>query len=129
MLLYPALDCDFSTPSYQAFAEGYWLTRETMEFCWSAYLADKADAASLYASPLRAPSLRDLPPATILVSEYDPLRDEGEAYALRLRAAGVKVSYAQLEGMVHGCMHMLGLPPHARQLFTLAGAATARLIL
>ena len=128
LLLYPALDCDFSTSSYQAFAEGYWLTRQTMEFCWSTYLADKAHAAAPYASPLRAPSLRDLPPATILVSEYDPLRDEGEAYALRLREAGVEVSYAQLERMVHGCIHMLGLTPHARQLFSLAGAAVAGLV-
>ncbi|MDC8760852.1 alpha/beta hydrolase [Janthinobacterium fluminis] len=123
LLLYPALDCDFSTASYGEFAEGYWLTRETMQFCWSTYLPNAEDAVSAYASPLRAASLAGLPPATVLVSEYDPLHDEGMAYAQRLREAGVEAHCERLDGIVHACIHMLGLTPHARQLFDLAGQA------
>ncbi|MBJ7313649.1 alpha/beta hydrolase [Rugamonas sp. CCM 8940] len=137
LLIYPALEADFSTASYKEFAQGYSLTRDIMQFCWSAYLRDDADAdadanadadvdadaASPYAAPLRAVSLAGLPPATVLVSEYDPLRDEGESYARRLRLDGVEVRCERLDGMVHACIHMLGVTPKARQLFDRAGAA------
>ena len=123
LLIYPALAADFTTASYSEFAHGYSLTRDIMQFCWSSYLRDAADAASAYAAPLRAASLAGLPPATVLVSEYDPLRDEGEAYARRLRLDGADVRCKRLAGMVHACIHMLGVTPNARQLFDQAGAA------
>lgn len=123
LLLYPALDFAFDTPSYRRYAEGYSLTREAMRFCWASYLADPADGKQPYAAPLRAPSLRGLPPATVLVCEYDPLHDEGVAYAQRLQQAGVAVQCLRLDGLIHAAIHMLGLTPGARQLFEHAGTA------
>ena len=123
LLLYPALDFAFDTASYQRYAEGHSLTREAMRFCWSAYLNDPADGANPYAAPLRAGSLKGLPPATVLVCEYDPLQDEGVAYARRLRDEGVAAQCVQLDGMIHASIHMLGLAPKARGLFDVAGPA------
>ncbi|PKV43326.1 acetyl esterase [Janthinobacterium sp. 61] len=123
LLLYPALDFAFDTPSYQRYAEGHSLTREAMRFCWSAYLNEPADGAHPYAAPLRAASLKDLPPATVLVCEFDPLHDEGAAYARRLQDDGVEAQCVQLDGMIHAAMHMLGLTPAARGLFEVAGQA------
>lgn len=117
LLLYPPLDFSLTTPSYQTYADGYFLTRAAMQFCWSCYLDRDDDGDSPYASPLRAARLQSLPSATILVAEYDPLRDEGEAYGQRLREAGVVVECHRLKGMVHACIHMLGLTSKARQLF------------
>ncbi len=93
LLLYPALSRDMSTESYCDFAEGYFLTRDAMVFCWENYLGDRRHP---YAEPLRMPSLRGVPPATILSCEYDPLRDEAEAYARRLEEAGVPVRCERL---------------------------------
>ncbi|WP_300755109.1 alpha/beta hydrolase [Janthinobacterium sp.] len=126
LLLYPSLDFAFDTPSYQRYAEGYSLTREAMRFCWSAYLATPADGEQPYAAPLRATSLRGLPPATVLVCEYDPLHDEGLAYARRLRNAGVAVDCLRLDGLIHAAIHMLGLTPKARQLFEHARQAMSK---
>lgn len=126
LLLYPPLDSAMSSTSYREFATGYFLTRSTMEFCWSTYLNDKADGDSPWASPLRAASLANLPSATILVCEYDPLRDEGEAYARRLDEAGVATECHRLDGMVHACIHMLGVTPGAHRLFELAGSSLKR---
>lgn len=123
LLLYPALDFAFDTASYQRYAEGHSLTREAMRFCWSAYLNDPADGANAYAAPLRAGSLKDLPPATVLVCEYDPLHDEGVAYAQRLCDDGVAAQCVRLDGMIHASIHMLGLTPAARGLFDVAGPA------
>lgn len=115
-LLYPALSREMTTKSYCEFAEGYFLTRDAMVFCWQQYLAQRRDPG---AEPLHAATLRGLPPATILSCEYDPLRDEAEQYAQRLREAGVPVRCERLPGMVHACIHMLGLTPAARRLFEL----------
>ncbi|EMH4918002.1 alpha/beta hydrolase [Serratia marcescens] len=117
LLLYPALSREMTTKSYCEFAEGYFLTRDAMVFCWQQYLAQRRDPG---AEPLHAATLRGLPPATILSCEYDPLRDEAEQYAQRLREAGVPVRGERLPGMVHACIHMLGLTPAARRLFELA---------
>ncbi|MBH1984745.1 MAG: alpha/beta hydrolase fold domain-containing protein, partial [Burkholderiales bacterium] len=122
-LLYPALDFAFDTASYERYAQGYSLTREAMRFCWSAYLNEPAEGAQPYAAPLRAASLKDLPPATVLVCEFDPLHDEGAAYARRLREDGVAAECVQLDGMIHAAIHMLGLTPAARGLFDVAGLA------
>ncbi|CAB3656484.1 alpha/beta hydrolase [Achromobacter pestifer] len=123
LLLYPVLDHDFSTQSYQAYGRNFFLTEEIMRYCWFTYLLNAADGASPYASPLRVSTVAGLPPATVLVSEYDPLRDEGEAYAKRLHDGGVAAQSHRLPGMIHACIHMLGLTPAARQLFDLAGRA------
>ncbi|WP_421081923.1 alpha/beta hydrolase [Serratia fonticola] len=117
-LLYPALDSGMATPSFAACGEGYYLTQEIMGWCWANYLGQDTDSREPYASPWYAPTLTGLPPATILVCEYDPLRDEGERYAQRLQDAGVNVNCQRLPGMVHACMHMTGLTPAALALFT-----------
>ncbi len=122
LLLYPALSRAMDTASYQAYAQGYYLTREVMEFCWGQYLGDDAQGHDPYAEPLHAATLRQLPPATILSCEYDPLRDEAEHYAKRLREDGVAVRCERLPGMVHACIHMLGLTPAARVLFDKVGS-------
>lgn len=117
-LLYPALDSGMTMPSFAQYGEGYYLTQEVMGWCWENYLGQEPDRQQPYASPWYAESVADLPPATILVCEYDPLRDEGERYAQRLLAAGISVNCQRLPGMVHACMHMTGLTPAARSLFT-----------
>lgn len=114
LLLYPALSRGMSSESYREFAEGYYLTRDAMVFCWENYLGERRHP---YAEPLHMVSLRGLPPATILSCEYDPLRDEAEQYALRLEEAGVPVRCERLAGMVHACIHMSGLTPAARRVF------------
>lgn len=87
------------------------------------YLPHAADRSHPYASPLQSSRLRNLPPALILSADDDPLRDEAEAYAQRLAQSGVAVKAVRLSGMVHACMHMLGLAPASRRLFDEAGAA------
>ena len=80
-----------------------------MEFFWTSYLASEADATNPLAAPLRATDFRGLPPAHIITCEFDPLRDEGEAYARRLKEAGVPVTMRRYDGMFHGCLQMAGL--------------------
>ncbi len=125
LLMYPPLDPDFDTPSYNEFAEGYYLTRDAMKFCWEAYLGDQMAEPPIYAAPLRA-DLAGLPPATIMVSEYDPLRSEGEAYARKLVDAGVATKLIRLDGMIHACIHMSGVTPNAGRLFVHAGEEIRR---
>lgn len=103
-LIYPITDCDFDRPSYLANGEGYFLTRREMKWFWNHYVSSPEQMREPYASPLLAPSLRDLPPALILTAEYDPLRDEGEAYAEALRQAGVDVTFKRYDGMIHAFM-------------------------
>jgi|SRR5262245_12176472 len=102
VLLYPILDHAFDTASYRENGEGYYLTRAAMEWFWKLYLAREEDGAHPYASPLRAERLTGLPPALIVTAEYDPLRDEGEAYARRLESEGVAVRLIACHGMIHG---------------------------
>jgi len=109
LLIYPVTD--YHTPgttSYRENADGYGLTRDTMVWFWNHYLADAADAANPLASPLRAESLAGLPPALVVTAEFDPLRDEGEAYAARLRAAGVPAVTSRWDGMNHGFFFWVG---------------------
>jgi acetyl esterase len=102
LLIYPVIDRDFQTRSYLDNAKGYLLTREGMVSNWEMYLSSEADAANPYAAPLQAKDFRRLPPALVVTAEFDPLRDEGEAYARRLIEAGVPATSTRYDGMVHG---------------------------
>ncbi|MEX1540466.1 alpha/beta hydrolase [Enterococcus sp. C62] len=103
LLFYPVTDANFTTDSYQEFAENYFLTKEGMKWFWDQYTTDDSERSEITASPLRATSeeLADLPPALILTGEADVLRDEGEAYARKLREAGVAVTQVRFQGMIH----------------------------
>ena len=105
-LLYPVTDVGIEWPSYREFAEGYLLTSQSMRWFIGHYLAAEKEAVDWRVSPLRAPSLRGLPPAVIVTAGFDPLRDEGEAYARALRDAGVRVDYVCYGGMIHGFVPM-----------------------
>jgi acetyl esterase len=102
LLVYPVTNYDFGTVSYEDNAEGYMLTRESMRWFWDHYLADEAHGRDPRASPLSAPHLGGLPSAIVITAEYDPLRDEGEAYAVALRDAGVPAQLTRYDGMIHG---------------------------
>ncbi|ENZ5656065.1 alpha/beta hydrolase fold domain-containing protein [Enterococcus hirae] len=103
LLFYPVTDANFTTDSYQEFAENYFLTKEGMKWFWDQYTTDESERSEITASPLRATSeeLADLPPALILTGEADVLRDEGEAYARKLRDTGVAVTQVRFQGMIH----------------------------
>lgn len=110
LLLYPVTD--YHTPgtaSYVENADGYGLTRATMEWFWGHYLKDPSEAADPYACPLRAGDFRGLPDGFVMTAEYDPLRDEGEAYAEALRAAGVPAEIHRVGGMNHGFLFWVGV--------------------
>jgi acetyl esterase len=103
LLLCPVLDAHMDSPSYEQNASGFGLTRTAMEWYWMHYLSAPEDRDHPYASPLRAPVLSGLPPALVITAEYDPLRDEGEAYAARLRTFGVDAVASRYDGTIHGC--------------------------
>ncbi len=102
MLIYPATDSSRESASRKAFAEGYFLTKELMDWFWKAYVPAGTDLADLRLSPLLARDFAGLPPAFVLTAGYDPLRDEGRAYADRLIEAGIKTTYANYPGTIHG---------------------------
>jgi acetyl esterase len=103
VLFYPVTDANFDTESYKKFAEGYFLGREGMKWFWDQYTTDPAQRAESTASPLRASlaELTGLPPALVITGEADVLRDEGEAYAAKLREAGVPVTAVRYQGIIH----------------------------
>ncbi len=103
LLYYPVTDANFDTESYNEFAENYFLTKDGMQWFWDQYTTDEKQRAEITASPLRATldELKGLPAAMILNGEADVLRDEGEAYARKLREAGVEVTQVQFQGMIH----------------------------
>jgi acetyl esterase len=110
LLLYPVTDYHTpGTPSYEENAEGYGLTRDTMQWFWAHYLSDDSEGRHPHASPLRAPDLSGLPPALVITAEYDPRRDEGEFYAERLRTAGVPTALTRYDGVNHGFMFWVGV--------------------
>jgi acetyl esterase len=103
VLLYPVTDARFDTGSYGEFAEGFFLRRDAMRWFWDQYTTDEAQRAEITASPLRATTeqLAGLPKALVITAEADVLRDEGEAYSRKLREAGVDVTAARYEGVIH----------------------------
>jgi acetyl esterase/lipase len=103
VLFSPVTDASFDTDSYHEFATGYFLRRDGMQWFWDQYTTDESQRAEITASPLRArlEQLAGLPPALVITGEADVLRDEGEAYAARLRAAGVAVTAVRYEGIIH----------------------------
>ncbi|WP_231922143.1 alpha/beta hydrolase [Micromonospora krabiensis] len=103
VLFYPVTDAAFDTGSYRQFAEGYFLRRDAMRWFWDQYTTDGNQRAEITASPLRASTeqLTGLPPALVITAEADVLRDEGEAYANKLRAAGVPVIAVRYQGIIH----------------------------
>ncbi|WP_214318511.1 alpha/beta hydrolase [Nonomuraea sediminis] len=103
VLFYPVTDASFDTGSYHQFALRYYLNRDGMKWFWDQYTTDPAQRAEIHASPLRATveQLKGLPPAMVLNGEADVLRDEGEAYANKLREAGVEVTAVRFQGMIH----------------------------
>lgn len=106
VLMYPTTNLAHDTPSAQENANDYLLTRDDMFWFRSLYLSSDADRNNPYVSPLRAQDLHGLPPALVITAEYDPLRDEGEAYATRLREAGVTVVCTRYNGMIHGFLSL-----------------------
>lgn len=101
LLIYPAVDMRFAHASVEENGEGYVLTKEHMSFFRGHYMPPDADLEDPRASPLLAASHEDLPPALVITAEFDPLRDEGEAYGAALNAAGVPVEVSRYEGQVH----------------------------
>lgn len=106
LLLYPAVDFAMSHPSHQRFGEGYLLTHATMRWFGGHYLRSPQDAADWRASPLRAPDLARVAPALVLTAGFDPLCDEGTAYARRLQEAGVAVRHQHIPDQIHGFLQM-----------------------
>lgn len=115
LLIYPATELHYHTLSHQENAEGYLLTRDAMMWFKEQYLRSDADTTHPDASPLLAPSLDDVPPAFIMTAEFDPLRDEGEAYANRLQEAGVPVILRRYDGMIHGFFNLGHVLDQGRQ--------------
>jgi acetyl esterase len=109
LLIYPATD--FYKPGTPSLREnsGYFITIEDMEWFMNHYLNDESEADNPYAFPMRAEDLSNLPPALVITGECDPLRDEGEMYAARLKSAGVPVRLIRYEGMIHGFFNFVGL--------------------
>jgi acetyl esterase/lipase len=118
VLFYPVTDASFDTASYHQFATGYFLRRDGMQWFWDQYTTDAAERAQITASPLRASTeqLTGLPPALVITGEADVLRDEGEAYANKLRAAGVPVTAVRYQGIIHDFVMLNALrPTHAAE--------------
>jgi acetyl esterase/lipase len=111
VLLIPATDTNFETESYRRFDSGRFLARAFMEYGWSVYAPDEKSRQNPYAVPMRASTeqLRGLPPALVITAENDPLRDEGEAYARKLKEAGVEVIATRYSGMIHDFVLLNGL--------------------
>ena len=123
LLVYPVTERNFSTASYHDNATGYSLTQAGMRWFWDQYLADDADAANPYAAPAQAANLSGLPPALVITAEFDPLRDEGEAYAKLLRNAGVPTQATRYDGMIHGFFAMPAVLDQGRRAVDEATAA------
>ncbi|KNX80633.1 alpha/beta hydrolase [Pseudomonas sp. 250J] len=126
-LLWPVTDANFNNASYNQFAEGHFLTRNMMQWFWNNYTTDPRQRDDIHASPLRASleQLKGLPPALVQTAEMDVLRDEGEAYARKLDAAGVPVTAVRYNGLIHdyGLLNVLSSVPSVRSAMDQAAQA------
>jgi acetyl esterase len=123
LLIYPVTEAGIDTASRRLFGEGFLLTRRDMDYFEDRYLGSDADAADPRVSPLRADDLSGLPPAYVATAGFDPLRDEAETYALRMREAGVRVALRRHPGLVHTFANLTAICPSARQAMLEAAGA------
>jgi len=123
LLIYPCTAPEPETPSHRKFAEGYLLTRNNIVWFYKQYLRSQRDTKDFRFAPLVAEDLSNLPPALLLVAGYDPLRDEGVAYAQRLIEAGNRVTLVNYEGMIHGFILAGGVLDAAKRAIAQSAAA------
>jgi acetyl esterase len=116
LLIYPVTNFAFNTESYRANGEGYLLQRGSMQWFWAHYLGEQDRGTEQYASPAHAANLAGLPSAYVATAEFDPLRDEGEAYAKALADAGVSVTAKRFDGLIHGFFWMAGAVPSGQSI-------------
>jgi len=130
VLVCPVIDHDMTTPSYRERGSGpdLFITAKDMEWFWNCYISDPAARSVPDASPLRAESLANLPPAIVITAEYDPLRDEGIAYAERLHAAGVHVTHRHYEDMFHDFFSFVNLIDAGNEAVARVGAEIRALV-
>jgi acetyl esterase len=128
LLIYPATDLASDTPSKRENGDGYFLTRRDMTWFEGHYIRSEEDRANPLVSPMRAADLTGLPPAIVVTAEFDPLRDEGEAYGEKLRKAGVPVQLRRYDGMIHGFVSMSGVVNRGRDAVRDLGAAVRELV-
>ena len=121
LLIYPVTDARMNTESYEANKDGYMLTRDGMQWFWDHYTGGQ-HLSNPHASPLVAPDLAGLPAACVITAEYDPLRDEGEAYGEALQTAGVTTNTVRFDGMIHGFFAMTDMLEGSRKAMDLAAA-------
>jgi acetyl esterase len=128
LLIYPSVDVSTPRRSRELFGDGFFLTSALMEWYTGHFLPDGADPTDFRRSPLLAPDLSGAAPAVVITAGFDPLRDEGEAYAAKLRDAGVDVLAHRFRGMFHGFINSVGVSPSCRGALTeVAGMMRARL--
>jgi acetyl esterase len=118
VLNYPCLDATLASPSIAENAEGYFLTKSSMNYFWRHYLGRSGAQRDPLASPIFAKTLTGLPPAFVVTAEFDPLRDEGNEYVQRLREDGVEVVHEQVPGTIHAFLLLGKLIPHAYRVLT-----------
>ena len=123
LLLYPITEPSMTSVSFQENAEGYLLTKAMMTWFWDHYCPEMEKRNEPLASPLLAPDLSGLPPALVITAEFDPLRDEGEAYAKRLAEAGVDVEMRRFDGFIHAFFSLAGIIEATREAVDWVGSA------
>ena len=126
VLVYPVTDSDFDRASYVENAEGYQLTRKSMRWFWDLYVNGPDEMAHPHAAVMRAADLSGMPPALVITAEFDPLRDEGEAFGERLREAQVPVTVTRYDGMIHGFYGMFWMVDKGKQAVAESADALAR---
>jgi acetyl esterase len=126
LLFYPGTDFTLSEPSHLYFGDGLVLTAASISWFKSNYLGARGDEKDPRASPIFANDLSSLPPAMVITAGFDPLRDEGAAYARRLLASGVEVEYVCSKGAVHGLLHMTGAVDESARIMELAATRLRR---
>jgi acetyl esterase len=123
LLIYPAVDATLSFPSVQENGQGYLLTQDSINYYYHHYVPAGTDRKQRLLSPFYAESFTGLPPAHVITAEFDPLRDEGEAYAEKLRAAGVPVTCTRYKGMIHAFFSLDGILDQGKKAIDEAAAA------